>query len=525
MALSLFAFSFGEDVFAPTVSYTDGIVTVEFLMADPAMHIYDDMLACSLGAPLTTPSKDHVDVDGRVVYEGLATFTYAATTGKVFTLSYQGCDAEMCHMPQDKTFTILLDGSVVEGEQPLPETVTTPEVETPEIAPVEVVAPVVAEVAPEAPAVEVPAEDLHFPAASRFAAGYYNTEDFMAFLKGETDVSFASNPLQYVKEHGIWVMLLLIFVGGFALNLTPCVLPMIPINLAIIGAGAAGGSRMQGAMRGGAYGLGIALAYGSLGLIAALTGAAFGTIQSTWWFNLSIAVIFIALALALFDVFMIDFTRFSQGGNGKQGTIAAFVAGVMSAILAGACVAPVLIAVLLLTSSYFTAGYTSALFLPFILGLGMALPWPFAGAGLSFLPKPGAWMAWVKKIFGAVVILFALYYGYTAWKILAPASETEVATDAHAFDAAAPEALAKAIATALEANQTVVIDVWGPACKACKEMEETTFQAPEVKAQLESMAFFKVRMDLADMQGVARFREAYKVSGLPTYLVIEPQGK
>lgn len=530
MAMSLFAFSFGEDVFAPTVSYNDGIVTVEFLMADPTMHIYDDMLACSLGAPLTTPSKDHVDVDGRVIYEGLATFTYAATTGKVFTLSYQGCDAEMCHMPQDKTFTILLDGSVAEGEQPLPAEVTTPVVETPAVAPADVTLPVVADVVtPEAPVVEAPAEApaeaLVFPAASRSAAGYYNTDDFMAFLKGETDVSFASNPLQYVKEHGIWVMLLLIFVGGFALNLTPCVLPMIPINLAIIGAGAAGGSRMQGAMRGGAYGLGIALAYGSLGLIAALTGAAFGTIQSTWWFNLSIAIIFIALALALFDVFMIDFTRFSQGGNSKQGTIAAFVAGVMSAILAGACVAPVLIAVLLLTSSYFTAGYTSALFLPFILGLGMALPWPFAGAGLSFLPKPGAWMAWVKKIFGAVVILFALYYGYTAWKILAPAPEAEAATDAHAFDAAAPEALAKAIASALEANQTVVIDVWGPACKACKEMEETTFQAPAVKAQLEAMAFFKVRMDLADKQGVARFREAYKISGLPTYLVIEPQGK
>ena len=66
----------------------------------------------------------------------------------------------------------------------------------------------------------------------------------------------------------------------------------------------------------------------------------------------------------------------------------AFFMGMVSAVLAGACVAPILIAVLLLTAKLHAEGHVLALALPFVLGLGMGLPWPFAGAGLQVLPKP-----------------------------------------------------------------------------------------------------------------------------------------
>ncbi len=492
MATSLFAF--GRDIFKPTAEFAEGVVTVTFMMDDPGMHIYEDMLSCTLGEPTSKPLDGHLNADGRVTFGGMAAFTYAATAGKSFTISYQGCDAEMCHMPKDTTFTILPDGSVVEGA-----------VESPAV---------------EAPVVQ-PKNEL--PAASRSLVGEAKPAAFVAFLKGEAspEVSFLSDPVAYVNEKGIWVVLLLIFVGGFFLNLTPCVLPMMPINLAIIGAGAAGGSRLQGAIRGGAYGLGIAIAYGVLGLIPVFTGAAFGTIQSTWWFNGAIALIFVALALALFDVFMLDFTRFSQGGSSKQGMIAAFIAGAMSAVMAGACVAPVLIAVLLLTSSYISVGAYWALCLPFILGLGMALPWPFAGAGLSFLPRPGAWMVWVKKVFGAIVILFALYYGYTAWKILCPAEEpTEDYAGVIHVNGAEPEQLANVIALSLQQGKPMFLDFWGTACKTCKQMDATTLQDDEVKAELAKMSFVKVRMDLAD-KAIKPVQDAYQIQGLPTYIVID----
>ena len=190
----------------------------------------------------------------------------------------------------------------------------------------------------------------------------------------------------------------LIILGGLGLNLTPCVLPLIPINLAIIGAGKAAHSRREGFLNGAAYGLGMALAYGLLGLAVVLTGAKFGTLNSSVWFNVAIAVIFGVLSLAMFDVFQIDFTRFDRLLGQRESRAAhqtrskwlvAFTLGAVAALLAGACVAPVVISVLLMATDLHAKGVALGLALPFLLGLGMALPWPFMGASLSFLPKPG----------------------------------------------------------------------------------------------------------------------------------------
>ena len=182
------------------------------------------------------------------------------------------------------------------------------------------------------------------------------------------------------------------------LNLTPCVLPIIPINLAIIGAGAQAGSRLRGFLLGGIYGLGMALAYGILGVVVVLTGSTFGALNASPWFNLAIAVLFVVLALGMFDIIQIDFSKWRKGKKGtKKGSfIVAFFMGVVAALLAGACVAPVLISVLLYSSQLYSAGNQFGLLLPFLLGVGMALPWPFAGASLSFLPKPGGWMVKIK---------------------------------------------------------------------------------------------------------------------------------
>lgn len=114
-----------------------------------------------------------------------------------------------------------------------------------------------------------------------------------------------------LEGRGFLGIVLAILIGGFLLNLTPCVLPLIPINLAILGAGARAGSKSRGFTLGLSYGLGIALIYGGLGLLVVLgVSSAFGGINATVWFNLGIAILFIALGLAMFDVFQIDFSRF-----------------------------------------------------------------------------------------------------------------------------------------------------------------------------------------------------------------------
>ena len=93
--------------------------------------------------------------------------------------------------------------------------------------------------------------------------------------------------------------------------------------------------------------------------------------------------------------------------------------GAVAALLAGACVAPVVIQVVLFSSNLYATGTTIALALPFFLGLGMAMPWPIAGAGLAALPKPGAWMVRVKQVFGVFILATAAYYGYVAYAIFA----------------------------------------------------------------------------------------------------------
>ena len=119
--------------------------------------------------------------------------------------------------------------------------------------------------------------------------------------------------LKAALDGGPVAILLIVFLGGLALNLTPCVLPMIPINLAIIGAGTQAGSRARGFLLGAAYGAAMALVYGALGVIVILTAGTFGTINASPWFNAAIAVLFIALALAMFDVITIDFSTYSYG--------------------------------------------------------------------------------------------------------------------------------------------------------------------------------------------------------------------
>ena len=243
-------------------------------------------------------------------------------------------------------------------------------------------------------------------------------DDFIEFVDA---AETGQAQVGWFEGKGPLAIIALVLFGGLALNLTPCVLPMIPINLGIIGAGANAGSRAQGFALGGVYGLAMALVYGVLGLVVVLTAGTFGTINSTAWFNIAIAVLFVFLALAMFDIITIDFSslqskvKFSEG-SGKFAL--AFGMGAVAALLAGACVAPVVIQVVIFSSDLYAKGQMLALGLPFLLGLGMAIPWPIAGAGISALPRPGAWMVRVKQAFGVLILGFAAYYAYLGYEIV-----------------------------------------------------------------------------------------------------------
>ena len=326
---------------------------------------------------------------------------------------------------------------------------------------------------------------------------------------------------------GPLAILALVFLGGLALNLTPCVLPMIPVNLAIIGAGAQRSRRSRGFLLGAVYGGAMALVYGVLGVIVILTAGTFGTINSSPWFNLGIAALFVVLGLAMFDLIMVDFTRFRSGlrlGDSGRGTLwLAFSMGAIAALLAGACVAPVVIQVVVFASNLHASGTSIALALPFVLGLGMGLPWPIAGAGLASLPKPGMWMVRVKQAMGVVILATAVYYGYIAYGIFAnrwvdPASVQ--ASVAEKLKEGWHSSLTDGLLAARQSNTPAIIDFWATWCKNCVVMDETTLKDPEVKAALDGFTRIKFQAEDPEESPAKDLMQRIDAVGLPAYVIV-----
>ena len=336
--------------------------------------------------------------------------------------------------------------------------------------------------------------------ATRVAQGYMGVDQFIGFLNGGDATaalpgSFALLPLFLVA-------------AGLAMNLTPCVLPMIPVNLIVIG---------KSWRRGLVYGLGIALAYGALGVAAAVGGLAFGAIQGSPWFNAAVAVVFACLSMSLFGLFSVDFSRYrvaaqrNIGGTEKTALVFPFFMGALSAVLAGACVAPVLVSALLLTASLYADGHVLALALPFLLGVGMALPWPFLGAGMRVLPRPGVWMKSVNRGFAVIVLCFAAWYAYLSYRgFSAKPVESRMADAVEAT----PETFASALAAA---KAPVLVDCWASWCKNCAAMESTTLSDAKVRDAMSR--YTVIRLQAEDISALRRLSGFEKVTGLPAFVV------
>jgi cytochrome c biogenesis protein CcdA len=443
------------------------------------------------------------------------------------TLRYQACDETMCYFPS--TADVTFEVAVVAADQ----TVTL--IEPGLFDGLTVEAPVEIALGGSSLADPTPPGDdaavlsrLDRFTVLRTTGGYLDAGDFLTFIADAE----SGRPEQGLFEgRGPLAILLLVVLGGLALNLTPCVLPMIPINLAIIGAGARSGSRARGFMLGTAYGLAMALVYGILGLVVILTAGTFGTINASPWFNVGIAALFVVLGLAMFDVLFIDFSRlqsrFAVGDTERGSFLVAFAMGGVAALLAGACVAPVVIQVIVFSSNLYATGTTIALLLPFFLGVGMALPWPIAGGGLTFMPKPGPWMVWVKHAFGVFILGTAVYYGYIAYGLFSQrwVDATEVADSVQELlDEGWYASLDRGLATAEAENKFVLVDVWATWCKNCLTMDKTTLRDAGVKAALDDYVKIKFQAEDMGVAPAAGVMKRFDAIGLPAYAILRPAG-
>jgi len=490
--------------------FIDGEQVVVEVFVSSNAYLYADQTEVELlpaGEQLESPMKQpHTDEFGTAdIYEGgqMHRWIYRIDPQGSYQIrvNYQGCGTSeggraVCFPPASETFTIGLvqsaeKGSILDPSKP----------------------------APLKKEIKAGSLDLLLDRFKtvRTDGGMKNAEEFLLFLDTDQELTSSASSLE---GKSIFLIIFLVVIGGLLLNLTPCVLPMIPVNLAIIGAGAAATDKRQGFIRGGVYGLGIALAYGGLGLFAVLTGSQFGTLNASPIFNFIIAGVFLVLALAMFDVLTIDLSRYGSKfsvSNQKRGRlIPAFLMGVVAALLAGACVAPIVIAVLFQATTLYMAGQLAGLFLPLLLGLGMALPWPIAGAGLTALPKPGNWMVKVKHGFGVLIILFALYYAYLGVELL-PHSTSNHSTEAALAD------LETGLQKALDKDQLVFIDLWASWCKNCLQMNATTFKDPDVIRRLHDFKEIRFQAEKLGDPKIKAILDRYDLPGLPGYVILKPK--
>ncbi|MGE6741148.1 protein-disulfide reductase DsbD [Allorhizobium pseudoryzae] len=208
-------------------------------------------------------------------------------------------------------------------------------------------------------------------------------------------------------------LVLLAFLGfGLALALTPCVFPMVPILAGML---ARQGERLtpaRGAMLSGVYVLAMAMAFAGLGAVAGWSGQNLQMVLQSPWAVGSVAVLFVLLALSSFGLFDLTLPAgLTAGlpGAGRRGSIAGAAAlGFTSALIVGPCVtAPLAGAFLYIAQTGDVALGAAALFM---LGLGQGVPLIVAGTfGAGVLPKAGAWMEAMRRVFGFVFLGLAIW--------------------------------------------------------------------------------------------------------------------
>jgi len=367
----------------------------------------------------------------------------------------------------------------------------------------------------------------------------------------------------WVEKRGLALALFFIFLSGLALNLTPCVYPMIPITLGFF-AKQAKGKKKNALLLSLSYFLGLTLTYSAVGTAAALTGSLFGTLMQKPGVLILVAGIIVFLALSLFGLFTIQLPAALAGKvSGRAGFLGGALMGAMVGLVAAPCIGPVVLALL----TFITA--SGSPFLGFItffaLSCGLGVPYLVLGifsTHLAKLPKSGGWMMVLEQFFGFLLLGVALFMlrpilpGASAsilgaglalfaflWFLLRLRKGSAVLNALFAVAAlgaavamglplftggagpAAHDGLFKpydrgAVDQAFRDGKPVMVDFAADWCIPCKEMEKATFQDPGVRKLLGNFAVFRADLTRGNDEVVRSLTEEFGIRGVPTVVFL-----
>lgn len=391
--------------------------------------------------------------------------------------------------------------------------------------------------------------------------------------------------MQIFSQQSFVLLLFAFFVFGVLLSLTPCVLPMIPILSNIILGQSKTISAKKGFTLSLSYVLGMSITYALLGVIAALLGYSLQAAFQNPWVLSVFAAIFILLSLASFGVYELQpperlrtFLSNRSSSKTKNPTIInAAMMGVVSSVVISPCVtAPFIGALAYISQSGNILVGSLALF---ILGIGMGVPLLVTGvAGGKLLPHAGAWMEKIKELFGILLLLVAvqlisrfsnstvsnllwasvcfigaiLFFNTKNlkrllsqffWRSLAILSllagiyfllqinlvkeiiypKKELALKQNITTVTNLNQLQTQLKKAKQLNQAVILDFYADWCAACKDMEHTTFNDPNIKSILKNFKMIRVDITANDFQS-QQLMQRYQVIAPPVLIFLSSNG-
>ena len=361
-----------------------------------------------------------------------------------------------------------------------------------------------------------------------------------------------------------------IFIGGLALNLTPCVYPLIPITVSYF-AGRSSSGKGEVFKHGICYIGGLSLTNSLLGVIAALSGTMVGVLLQSPLVMVFIAVVLTGFAVSLFGAWELRLPYWLNRAASKSysGLFGSFFMGMSIGVVAAPCIGPFVLGLLAWVAA--RADPLMGFMVFFVLSLGLGTPLfllaLFSGQ-LAKLPAAGEWMLWVRRLFGWVLLGMAAYFARPVFPVTVQPyllSAVVVAAGLHLGWLDKSSAAFRVFpwikvvlgivclvsATVMVGNQMligpsvrwqrysdqlldnaalqdkpVIIDFSADWCTPCRELDRITFRHPDiVRLSQNELIFVKVDITRSDNPAHNQLVDRFAVKGVPTIVFLDPTGK